>query len=768
MTQNFSVVGKNKPKVDGLSLATGKAKFTADFVEKNALFGKIVPSPHAHAKILSIDTSEAEALPGVHAVLTYKDVPRTPHTTAGQGYPEPSPYDTYVLDNKVRFVGDRVALIAAESKEIAEKAVKLVRVEYEVLPAILHPEDAFKDGAVVIHDESDSHGIFNTNKNIASHVEVNLGDLDKGFADADIVVEKRYETQYAQHTPIEPHVTYSYVDEHNRIIIISATQVPFHVRRIVGMIFDIPLKRIRVIKPRLGGGFGTKQEMLLEDACVALTLATGKPVLMELTRKEEFISSRTRHPMVVYLKTGMKNDGTITAIDMYCVSNTGAYGSHALTVMSNTGSKTLPLYPCDNVRFVGDAVYTNMPVCGAYRGYGATQGYFALESNLDMMAEQAGIDPLDLRKKAHIKEGETSPIFKVLGEGREGFEFYIESCSLPQCIESGAKEIGWEKRNEQQSGVKKRGVGVAIAMQGSGIAGVDMGAARLKMNEDGSFNLYIGATDLGTGSDTILAQIAAEVLGIDSSDIIVYSSDTDMTPFDVGAYASSTTYISGGAVEKCAKAMKEKILDVAAEMIGVDKSDLSVADQKVTASNGKSVSYSEICYHTFFYSADKKQLEADASHLSYTSPPPFSANFAEVEIDTETGELKVLKLVSAVDCGTAINPNLARGQTDGGLLNGLTYAICEEYIFSKEGKMLNPSLFDYKIYNAKDIPEIVSIIVPTFEPSGPFGAKSVAEISINGPIPAIANAIYNATGVRLYETPFTPQKILAALKEKKE
>lgn len=765
----FKVVGKRTRKVDGLGLATGKALFVDDWPVDRPLVGRILTSPLAHARIKSIDTSEAEKLPGVACVLTHKDVPRTPHTTAGQGYPEPSPYDTYVLDTKVRFVGDRVAFVAAETAEIAEKALKLIKVVYEELPAILDHETAMDEGQPVIHDEEDASGILDASRNIAAEVGIEVGDVEKGLKAADKVFEGTWRTHYAQHTPIEPHISMAYIDENNRIIIVTATQVPFHVRRIVGMIFDIPLKRIRVIKPRIGGGFGTKQEMLLEDVVVALTLKTGRPVKLEYSRKEEFVSSRTRHPMTVKLRAGVKKDGTITAIDMYALSNTGAYGSHALTVLSNTGSKTLPLYKCENVRFKGHAVYTNMPVGGAYRGYGATQGYFALESLIDDMAEWCGKDPLEFRQMNHIEEGGTSPIFKKLGEGREGMEQNVESSSLPECIEQGAAAIGWAaKRAAGKQGVKKRGVGMCILMQGSGIAGIDMGAAAMKMNEDGSFNLFVGATDIGTGSDTILVQLAAERLGVELEDIQVLSSDTDLTPFDVGAYASSTTYISGGAVVKCADKMRGRILEVAGDMLGEDPQTLDIVDKKVVSPSGKTLALGEVGLHTWFYAEDKKQLVAGASHVSMTSPPPFTAHFAEVEVDTETGKVDVVNYAAATDCGTPLNPNLAEGQVEGCIMNGLSFALTEEYVFSSKGAMLNPNFFDYKIWTTVDQPPLKIILCPTYEPTGPCGAKSVGEIGINGPMPAIANAIYNACGIRLYETPFTPDRVLAALKAKAE
>ncbi len=764
-------VNKSVKKIDGIGLATGKAEYVDDINLEGLLYAKILPSPYAHAIIEEIDVSKAIKLKGVKAVLTYKDVPRVAHTTAGQGYPEPSPYDTFMLDKKVRFVGDRVAAVAAETPEIAEKALSLIKVKYKVLEPVFDMREADKKGAPVIHDEKDAKTVlpinFNPKRNIASFVEVEAGNVEKGFKEADFIIEHEYMSHYATHVCNEPHIVITYLDPNNRLIIRTSTQVPFHVRRIVAQQLKLPVSRIRVIKPRIGGGFGGKQEVLLEDICSALTLKTGRPVKLEYTRKEEFISSRTRHPQIIKFKTGVKKDGTLTAIDMDILMNTGAYGSHALTVASNTGSKVLPLLRCKNVKFRAKSVYTNLPVGGAYRGYGATQGYVAMGIQVDEIAEKLGMDVLEFYKKNHIRIGETSPIFKALGEGREGVLQTIESCGLDKCIDEGAKAIGWYKKREKyknQKGKIRRGVGMVCLMQGSSIPDIDMGAASIKMNDDGSFNLLVGATDLGTGSDTVLAQIAAEVLEVPVEKIIVYSSDTDLTPFDVGAYASSTTYLSGNAVRKTAIEVKKQILEVASEMMNLPVDELEVVDGMVVSIDGKKkVSYKEIGLYSL-YEKNQHQIGAIKSHISHKSPPPFAAHFAEVEVDTETGIVKVLKYVAAVECGVAINPKLAEGQTEGAVLNGISFALTEEYLFDKEGRMLNPNFSNYKVYYPADLPDIKTILITDPEPTGPYGAKSVSEISINGPIPAISNAIYNAIGVRLRVSPFTPERVLKAIK----
>jgi putative selenate reductase molybdopterin-binding subunit len=766
---DFAVVGTSPRKVDGLGLIAGRPKFVADVDLCGVLHVRVLRSPHAHARIVSIDTTEAEALPGVACVLTHKNTPPGRHTTAGQGYPEPSPYDTRMFDSKVRFVGDRVAAVAADSEEVAEAALKAIRVEYEVLPAVLSIDEAQAPGAPILHDEADATGIYDAGHNIAADVDIDVGDVEKGFAESDVVVETTCETQYAQHTPIETHVCLCTLDSDERLVLRTSTQVPFHVRRIVAQVLGIPLHRIRVIKPRIGGGFGTKQEVLLEPLVAWVTLQTGRPALLTLTRQEEFVASRTRHPMRVRVKLGAKKDGRLHAIEMQADSNTGAYGAHALTVLANTGSKTLPLYnKAENAHFFGQAYYTNLPVPGAYRGYGATQGYFPLETAMDELAERLGLDPVELRLRNAIGVGETSPIFEKLGEGREGVSQTVKSCELAKCIAVAAERIGWrEKRGRRlRDGSRVHGVGMSIMMQGSGIPQIDMAAATIKMNEDGSFNLLIGATDIGTGSDTILAQIAAEVLGVSVDRMIVTSSDTDLTPFDVGAYASSTTYVSGMAVQRAAEQVREQIREVAAGLLESDAQALQLIAGDVVAPSGERVTLARVCQRAM-YESDQFQIAATASCVPSESPPPFLANFAEVAVDTETGRVDVLHYVAAVDCGVAIHPQLAEGQMEGAIVNGIGYALTEEMQISSTGRVRNPSLFDYKILGALDLPRLEVVLVDSYEPTGPMGAKSVGEIGINGPIPTIANAIYDAVGIRLRETPFTPERVLDALRKSK-
>ena len=767
----FKQVGKSVRKVDSLALATGSERFVDDFPLEKPLHIAFLYSPHPRARILKIDTSAAEKIDGVVDILHYANSPHKLHTTAGQGFPEPSPYDTYMFEDTVRFVGDRVAAVAAESIDIAKEAAAKIEVEYEILEPLFDDEAAMDKGAPRIHDGEEYVPIpvaFEPERNMAAEAEIKFGDMKKGFAEADFILDETFRTQFASHCAIEPHSAFAYIDERGRLVIVTATQVPFHARRIVSMVLGIPTGMIRIIKPRIGGGFGGKQEVFLEQVVGLVTWRTHRPSKVVLDRSEVFISSRTRHPMRVRIRAGAKNSGEITAIEMDALMNTGAYGSHALTVLSNAGSKVLPLLnKVKNIHFKGKSVYTDLPIGGAYRGYGATQGYFAFCQIIDMIARRTGQDLLEFSKKWTIKEGETSPVFEALGEGKEGVSQIVHSCKLSECIDRGAAAIGWyDKRDKRlRHGDKVEGVGLSISMQGSGIPRVDMASASMKMNEDGSFNLHMGATDLGTGSDTVLAQIAAEVLQIPVEKIIVLSSDTDLTPFDVGAYASSTTYVSGNAVRLCAEKVKAQILKVAGEVLERDPDELYLSKSKVFTLDGKkSVSFDEICVRTL-YEIDQFQVQASASFFGTESPPPFIAQFADVEVDLRTGKVDVKKFVSAIDCGQPINPKLAEGQVEGATVNGISYALCEEYIFAKNGRMLNPNFWDYKIYTAPDLPEMETILIDSFEETGPFGAKSAGEIAINGPMPAIANAIFDAVGVRMFEAPFTPERVWKRLKE---
>lgn len=786
-TRPYQRVGKPEIKVDALKLVQGKPAFTADFEQRGMLFAKVLRSPYAHARIKRIDVSRARALKGVAAVLTWQDIPRVPYSTAGQSDPIPGPLDTFSLDNKVRFVGDRVAFVAAESEEIAEQALKLIEVEYEVLPPVLDPAEAIQPGAPILHDEPEyvNFAESDPSRNLAAQIRIDIGDVERGFAEADYIFEGDYEVPKVQQAHLEPHVVLTYWDEDDRLVIRSSTQVPFHVRRILAPVLGLPIKRIRVVKPRIGGGFGGKQEVLIEDVAAHLTIATGRPVYYEYTREEEFTAARSRHPMRIRMKTGVKKDGTITANEMRVLSDTGAYGCHALTVTGNTGHKSMALYVGDgpyrkspNIRFYADIVYTNHPPAGAYRGYGVPQGFWAVERHMEKIARTLRMDPLEFRLKNAIRAGELHPFSMAWSEGREPRPEVVETCALEECVRQGKAAIGWDLKYGNPEWHKsvdgrpymRKGIGVALVMQGTAIPYLDMGGASIKMNDDGSFNLLVGATDLGTGSDTVLAQMAAEVLGVPLEDIIVYSSDTDFTPFDKGAYASSTTYISGAAVVKAAEQVAERIRLRAARMLSKGSSlpalraeDIRLENRRAVAPDGRSVTLAEIALDALHHE-DQEQIMGVASYKSPVSPPPFAAQFAEVTVDIETGQVRVDKLVMAVDAGVVVNPITASGQIEGGMTQALGYAVCEELRYDDKGQPRERSFRDYHIFQAHEMPELETIFVETFEPSHPFGVKAVAEIPMDGVAPAVANAVLDACGVNIDENPITPEKVWRALR----
>lgn len=782
-----ATVGKPEIKVDAVKLVQGKPAFTADIEKRGMLIAKVLHSPVAHALIKSIDLEEARALPGVAAVLCYKDIPRVVYSTAGQSDPIPGPLDSFSLDKKVRFVGDRVAFVAAETEEIAEKALRLIKVEYEELPVILDPRDAMKPDAVRIHDEPEYVNFADSDpaKNLAAEIRIDIGDVNKGFAEADRIYQQEYIVPKVQQAHIEPHVVVTYWDEDDRLVVRTSTQVPFHTRRILAPVLNLPIKRIRVIKPRIGGGFGGKQEILIEDVAAHLTIATGRPVLYETTRVEEFIAARSRHPMRIRMKTGVKLDGTITANEMIALSDTGAYGCHALTVTGNTGHKAMALYVGDgayrkspNIRFYADVVYTNTPPSGAYRGYGVPQGYWPVERHMEHICRDLGLDSIEFRLKNTLRPGELHPFSTAWSEGREPRPEVVHTVGLEECVQQGKAAIGWDQKylNPEWHAVPgkphlRRGIGIATVMQGTAIPYLDMGGASIKMNDDGSFNLLVGATDLGTGSDTVLAQMAAEVLGIPIEDILVYSSDTDFTPFDKGAYASSTTYVSGAAVVKAAVMAAERIKARAAKLINkqgkgmeVSAEEILLEDAQAHAPDGRSVTMKDIALSTLHHE-NQEQIMGIGSYYSPVSPPPFGAQFAEVTVDVETGQVHVERLVMAVDAGMIVNPITASGQVEGGMTQALGYAVCEEMVYDEKGQAREVDLEDYHIFRADEMPELETIFVQTFEPSHPFGVKAVAEITLDGVAPAVGNAILDACGAEVLENPATPERVWLALKK---
>jgi len=761
-------VNKSIRKKDGMGLTMGRPAYTADLSPENALVVKVLRSPHAYARIETIDTAAALAMPEIKCVLTYQNVPKNMLTRAGQGYPEPSPYDRITLDRVLRYVGDAVAVVAGESLKAVERALAMIEVTYEVLTPVLDFETA-KDHPVKVHDQDGTFEMFDIGhfpeRNLAASYAMEIGDVAKTLAESDVVYEGRFYTQAQSHAMTEPHISTAYLDYQERLNVITSTQTPFHVRRILSRTLDIPMENIRVFKPRIGGGYGGKQAIHGELYVSLVTLMTGLPATYNYTRKEVFESTYSRHAMRIDVRLGATKDGTLKVIDTRILSNTGAYGEHALTVLMVAGSKTLPLYnKVEAVGFTGDVVYTNLTPAGAYRGYGAVQGNFAIESAMDELAEKLGMDPVDLRRRNMIRENETSKVFEIMGEGKEGTAMMVESCKLDECLEDVLKRINWQDKYPRIDVDEHtvRSVGLAIAMQGSGIPEVDMGSASLKLNDFGVFNLTVGATDIGTGSDTILAQIAAEVLMVPTDKISVYSSDTDLTPFDVGAYASSTTYISGNSVRIAAEKMVEEIKRVGRRHFGVEE---VTYDGEFIYSDADRISLVDLAT-LITYSEDQEQLQTIGSYVGSKTPPPYMAGAAEIEIDKRTGQYKILNFYAAVDCGTTINPNLARIQVEGGLLQGIGMASYEDVNHTAKGRLINSNFLKYKVPTRMEVGKIDVKFIESYEPSGPFGAKSVGEIGIDTPPAVVANAIKNALGVRMNRLPILPEDIWRALNHK--
>lgn len=754
-------VGKSIPKIDGMAITTGKPVYTDDLADKNSLIIKILRSPHAFAKIKNIDIKKAEKLEGVECILTYKDVPDIRFTLAGQSYPEPSPYDRLILDEIVRYVGDEVAIIAAVDEEIAEKAMNLVKVEYEIYEPVLDFEKAM-DSKSIVHPENDLHCNFDIGmkkeKNVVVTKNLEIGDVEKEFESCDVVVEETVHTQAQAHSMMETYRAYSYIDYTGRLVVVSSTQIPFHIKRQISRALELPSSKIRVIKPRIGGGFGGKQTGAVEIFAAIITMKTKKPAKIILSRKETFMGTNSRHPMKIKVKLGADKAGFIKAIDIHGLSDTGAYGEHAPTTFNLVGDKTLPLYnKTKAVRFRGEVVYTNKMSSGAFRGYGATQGTFAVETAINKLSKKLNMDPVEIRLKNLIKEGETS----LLHEDEK-----LGSSTLHKCIERGKELIGWDEKypSKNISDTKVRGVGMAVTMQGSGIANIDTASAEVRLNDDGNFTLLIGSTDMGTGSDTILAQMAAESLDTDVENIIVNASDTDVSPYDPGSYASSTTYVTGMAVVKACEDLKKQILGAGANHLECDLEKLDFDGKRVFEINtDKNISLTKIAELQILGFGGKRQLIGYATHGSEISPPPFMSGFAEVEVDKETGKVELINYVSVIDCGKVINPKLATIQAEGGIAQGIGLALFEEVKYTKNGKLSTDSFMQYKIPTRKDFGDIKIEFEESYEPTGPFGAKSIGEIVINTPAPAIVDAIYNAVGVRITKLPVTPEKVFLAL-----
>ena len=763
----MKTVSKAYRKKDAMQLVTGQPVYMDDLVPANCLIVKLLRSPHANAIVKTINTAVAKKVPGIEAIFTWEDVPQDAprYTQAGQTFPEASPRDRLLIDRHVRFVGDVVAIVAGKDEKCVDKALRLIKVEYEVLDAVLDYHTA-KDNPVLVHPEENWEALCpvgaDNKRNLCAHGEEGDGDIEAVLANSDIVIEHTYHTKACQQAMMETFRTYCSIDLYGRLNILSSTQIVFHTRRNVANALHIPKSMIRVIKPRVGGGFGAKQTNVCEVYPAFVTWKTKKPSKIIFSRVESQIASSPRHEMEIHLRLGATKEGIVKGIDMYTLSNTGAYGEHGPTTVGLSGHKSIPLYAkAEAFRFTYDVVYTNHMSAGAYRGYGATQGLFAVESAVNELAAKLHMDPFEIRQKNIVKEGDYMPAY---------YGATNTSCALDRCLAKVHEMIRWDEKypvHDLGNG-KVRAVGMGMAMQGSGISGMDVGSATLKVNDEGFYSLVIGAADMGTGCDTTLAQIAAEVLDCELDDITVFGADTDTSPYDSGSYASSTTYVTGKAVEKCALKLREQISKLGAEMLECAPDEVTFDGRKVyvDAAPERGVSLAEIASASQF--GHMVPLEVTETHTSPLSPPPYMVGAAEIELDKETGEVKVLEFDACVDCGTPINPNLTRVQAEGGLLQGIGMTLTENITYDKNGYPEENSLFQYKIPARTDVGKIKVEFESSYEPNGPFGAKSIGEVVINTPLPAISDAIYNAIGTRFYELPITPEKIAMAVAEKQK
>jgi putative selenate reductase molybdopterin-binding subunit len=756
----MKTVNQSMRKKDAMQLVTGQPVYMDDVIPQDCLIVKLLRSPHANAIVQEIDTSRALLVPGIEAIYTWKDVDQQGrrYTQAGQTYPEPSPYDRLVIDRHVRFAGDVVAILAGKDEKCVDKAMKLIKVRYEVLPAVLDYHTAL-DNPVLVHPEENWESLApvgaDNKRNLCAHDESGAGNIEAVLAGCDVVIDHTYHTRACQQAMMETFRTYCSIDAYGRLNVLSSTQIVFHCRRILANALHIPKSMIRVAKPRIGGGFGAKQTSVCEVYPAFVTWKTKKPSKIIFSRYESQIASTPRHEMELHVRLGATKDGIVRGIDLYTLSNTGAYGEHGPTTVGLSGHKSIPLYgKAEAFRFVSDVVYTNHMSAGAYRGYGATQGLFAVESAVNELADKLGIDPFVIRQRNIVHEGDVMPAY---------YGQVNTSCALDRCLQAVHDNIGWDEKYpvRDMGNGKVRAVGMGMAMQGSGITSVDVGSASLKINDDGFYTLSIGAADMGTGCDTILAQIAAEVLDCPLDNVTVLGADTDSSPYDSGSYASSTTYVTGKAVEQCAEQLKQKICQVGAGLLGLDEREVVFAGDAVTSEDGtQRATLAQIAAAS--QCGSNTALEAVVTHSSEISPPPFMVGAAEVEVDLETGEAQVIRYEAAVDCGTPVNPNLARVQAEGGILQGIGMALTENVTYDDRGMPQENSLMQYKIPARNDIGHIHVVFENSYEGTGPFGAKSIGEVVINTPLPAVADAIYHATHKRFYELPITREQIALA------
>ncbi len=785
---HLSYVGKVKPKVDGRQLVAGWKSFVEDRVEPGACTMIMLRSPHAHAYVTKLDTAEAEAMPGVIAIITAANCPDVFYMSAGQGNPEPSPYDRRLFNWKVRHVGDRVAAIVAETEEQAKAAREKIKVEYQVLKPIFTVEEAMAPGAPVVQngvaeylsgapdgldaynkgvDPREGKVIYpfplhaDIRRNVAAAAHGAIGDVAQGFADADVVIERTYQSSQIQCTPLEPHIVYTKIDN-DRLVVHASTQVPFHLRRIVARVCGIDENKIHVIKEKVGGGYGSKQDILVEDVAGYATWITRRPILYRNTREEEFIANSTRHPMRVTVKMGARKDGTLTAVYMDVRANTGPYGNHCLTVPMNACSKTLPLLNCPNMKFDVTTYYSNIPPTGAYQGYGAPKGSYALMTCLAEMAEAVGVDPLEMAKKNHVERGFMLEILKSLGEGREGTVVPVGSCGLRKALDEGARMIGWGKKEKAPGNDWRIGKGFAMIQQGSGLPGLDHATCDVVLNTDGTFMVHSGGSDIGTGLDTISVKCVSEVLCVPMEKVSILSGDTDNTLFDTGAYASSGTYFSGNATLKAAENLKKKVLAEAALQMGekVEHLVLRAPGEVFSNKTGNVLSYATLS-HDALTGVGRGQLVGYGSFVTNNAAIPYGAHFAQVAVNVRTGEVKVQKFYALQDAGTPINPELALCQMYGAALKSIGHSLYEDLVLDKDGVCLTPDFTRYGVPMTSELPEdFKAVLIDEDDEYGPFGAKSISEIATNGAAPAIANAIHDAVGVWIRSWPFTPEKIL--------
>jgi xanthine dehydrogenase molybdenum-binding subunit len=717
----------------------------------------VLRSPHPHARIVSIDTSKAEALHGVKAVATYKNTSRVLFNTSATATftipPLVPVVDQYIFDSVVRYVGDEVAAVAAVSKRIAEEALKLIEVEYELLEPVYDPLEAMKEVAPVLHHHTES-------KNVPGEkVHIEMGDLEKGFAEADRVYEHTFKLPVQKQAQLETQGAVAKIGVDGSITVWSTTQTPHPTKRIIGAIFNVPYSKVRVLNPPyIGGGFGVRIGLSAkaEPIAVALALLAKQPVKVIYDRKEDFIASDTRHGGYVTVKTGVRNDGTFTARKLEGILNGGAYCSWSTEAPGVLGAMGLSLYYCPNQMYDGHSVYTNTTPAGAMRGFGNPQAMFAIDSQMDIIAEDLNLDPLEIRRKNIMRVGQPWVLpYPCLSSG------------LEECMDKGAAAIGWERRGKLNEGnsKKRRGIGMGIGTHVSNawpFCG-DYSNAYVTVQQDGSIHLASGIPDMGTGSTTTLMQMAAEVLGVDFGKIRIAYGDTQSTPFEIGSHASRTCYASGTAVVAAANDARDKVLAFAAKTLNTSTEELDIDDNVIYSTSNPEIKIG-------FGDAAMKAHEQGQQFIGIGSiipqnAPPYLAQFAEVEVDLETGKVKVVKLVGANDVGKAINPMVVEGQLEGGLAMGIGYALSEEIKYDSKGRQLNTSFEKYVLPTAMDITELQAIIVEANDPSGPFGAKGVGETGLVATAPAIANAVYDAIGIRFFEIPLTEERVYRAIKK---